>query len=344
MASSSDSHRSGYPFVILASEAMISVIIPVFNVVEFLPACLDSVIAQTFRDFELLLVDDGSTDGSGDICDDYACRDPRVSVLHQTNSGPSAARNAALDVAKGDYVAFIDSDDEIHPRYLDILYRYIVQDDADIAQVPYQILDAQVRSSQRSRRQTMPLSEHPKVVTLTGEEALMEMLYQRGTADSSPCKLFRRSLFDALRFPEDYRVYEDLYLMAQLYSHVRKMVWIDLPMYFYFKQPSGTLCSLSTQRRDAFEVLEKLEAEYLASGQRSRYRAVRERRLSVAFNILRLLSNLPHTDQNIVMAHLCWRHIIALRSESIRDSQARFKNRVVALASYLLPRPKFGND
>jgi len=95
---------------------VISVIIPVYNVAAYLPACLDSVLAQSYRDFELLLVDDGSTDGSADVCDDYACRDARVSVIHQINRGPSAARNAALEVAQGDYVAFIDSDDVIHSR------------------------------------------------------------------------------------------------------------------------------------------------------------------------------------------------------------------------------------
>lgn len=315
---------------------VISVIIPVYNVAAYLPACLDSVLAQSYHDFELLLVDDGSTDGSTDLCDDYACRDARVTVIHQINRGPSAARNAALEVAQGDYIAFVDSDDVIHSRYLEVLLQYLEQYNADVVQAPYHIVDAKLRPTFTSERLSQPLPAAPKVRTLTADDALMEMLYQRGTADSSPCKLFRRTLFDGLRFPVIYRVYEDLYLMAQLYPLIHQMVWIDLPMYFYFKQSSGTLCSLSTKRQDAFWVLKALEAQYSDDHQPALIRAVRERRLSVAFNVLRLLSNQPHTDANKAMAHHCWQHIKELRSESIHDPNARFKNRLVALASYLI--------
>lgn len=127
-------------------ESIVSVIVPVYNVASYLPACIDSVLAQTFADFELLLVDDGSTDGSGDICDDYACRDVRVTVLHQPNAGPAAARNAALDVAQGEYVAFVDSDDVIHRQYLEVLYRCIsTSADVDIVQSPYKIVSSTQR-------------------------------------------------------------------------------------------------------------------------------------------------------------------------------------------------------
>lgn len=164
------------------------------------------------------------------------------------------------------------------------------------------------------------------------------MLYQCGTADSSPCKLFRRRLFDGLRFPVVFRVYEDLYLLAQLYPRICKMIWVNEPLYFYFKSASGTLNSLSTQRRDAFDVLETLEAQFLVTGHPQWARAARERRLSVAFNILRLLSSQEHTDANKTMAHLCWQQIKKLRAESIRDPKARFKNRAVAALSYLIYR------
>lgn len=317
---------------------MISVIIPVYNVAPYLAACIDSVLAQSYADIELLLVDDGSKDGSGDICDDYACRDARVTVLHQANGGPSAARNAALDIARGEQIAFIDSDDVVHRRYLEVLLEQMTQSGADIVQAPYQIVSNESRSSFNADRLSQPLKQNFKRQELSSEDALLSMLYQRGMADSSPCKLFRRELFEGLRFPVCFRVYEDLYLLAQLYPRIQKMVWIDVPMYFYFKQPQGTLCSLSTSRKDAFEVLETLEAQYLVSGQPRQARAARERRLSVAFNILRLLSGMPHTDAHVAMAHLCWRHIKMLRKESLRDRNARLKNRLTALVSYLIWR------
>ena len=317
---------------------MISVIIPVYNVAAHLPACLDSVLAQTHRDIEVLVIDDGSTDGSGDLCDDYACRDARITVLHQANGGPSAARNEGLAAARGEYIAFIDSDDVVHSRYLEVLLAAIVEHDADIAQSPYQIVPEAQRSAYGRDRLIRPLPERYPTQMLTSSQAMISMLYQQGMADSSPCKLFRASLFDGQRFPLVYRVYEDLYAMAQVYPRIRRMAWVDVPMYFYFKNDSGTLNSLSVRRNDAFEVLEAIEAQFMVTGQPAYVRATRERRLSVAFNILRLLSRQPHTDANKVMAYCCWQHIKALRSESIHDPNARIKNRLAALLSYLLMR------
>jgi len=317
---------------------MISVIVPIYNVAAYLPACLDSILAQSYTDIELLLVDDGSTDGSADLCDDYACRDARVSVIHQDNQGPSFARNAALAVAQGEFVAFIDSDDVVHRQYLEVLYQTLQQTQADIVQAPYQIVPNNSRAEYDEQRLSRPLPQHFSQKTFTGEEALLAMLYQQGTLDSSPCKLFRRSALGDWRFPSCFRVYEDLYFMALVYPTIHKAVWIDVPMYFYFKQDSGTLNSLSIQRNDAFEVLSSLEQQFLVQGKKAWGRAVRERRLSVSFNILRILSRQSHTDANKAMAHRCWTHICKLRRESIGDSKARLKNRLVAALSYLVKR------
>ena len=317
---------------------MISVIIPVYNAAAYLSACLDSVLAQTYRDIEVIVVDDGSTDGSGDICDDYACRDARVTVFHQPNGGPSAARNKGLETAGGEYISFIDCDDVVHERYLEVLAGEMVRHQADIVQSPYQIIPESKRSDYCHARLQQPLPGSYPTKALTSNEAMLSMLYQQDMADSSPCKLFRRFLFEGLRFPVVYRVYEDLYAMAQVYPRIQCMVWVDVPMYFYFKQDSGTLNSLSIRRNDAFEVLETLEAQFMVTGQPEYVRAARERRLSVAFNILRLLSRQPHTDANKAMAHRCWQHIKTLRSESIHDTHARLKNRLTSLFSYLLVR------
>ncbi len=317
---------------------MISVIIPVYNAAAYLSACLDSVLAQTYRDIEVIVVDDGSTDGSGDVCDDYACRDARVTVFHQPNGGPSAARNKGLELAGGEYIAFIDCDDVVHTRYLEVLADAMDRQHADIVQSPYQLIPETKRSDYGPDRLRQSLPDSYPTRVLTSDEAMLSMLYQQGTADSSPCKLFRRTLFEGLRFPIVYRVYEDLYLMAQVYPRIQRMVWVDVPMYFYFKQDSGTLNSLSIRRNDAFEVLETLEAQFMVTGHPEYVRAARERRLSVAFNILRLLSRQPHTDANKAMAYRCWKHIKALRPESIRDSRARLKNRLTSLFSYLLMR------
>lgn len=316
---------------------MISVIIPVYNAAPHLAACLDSVLAQTYADIELLLVDDGSTDGSLEVCNDYACKDARVTVIHQENQGASTARNRALAEARGEYVAFIDADDVVHASYLQSLLQAIQLTDSDIAQSPYKIIDESRRWEYTPSRLSAPFRTEVGKVLASGEEAILDMMYQRPlSANSSPCKLFRASLFQTCRFPEQYRVYEDLFLMVQLYSSAKRMVCLKEPLYYYFKSNSGTLNSLSIRRQDAFDVLQTIEVRFLVQGKKTLVRATRERRLSVAFNILKLLSRLPHTDQNKAMAYRCWQHIKALRNESIHDPHTRVKNRLASAFSYLL--------
>lgn len=112
---------------------MISVIVPIYNVEKFLEACVESILNSTYTDFELILVDDGSTDRSGIICDDYQNRDPRVKVIHQPNTGVSAARNAGLKESRGDYISFVDSDDLVHPDTLSLLLNAITGGDYDMS-------------------------------------------------------------------------------------------------------------------------------------------------------------------------------------------------------------------
>ena len=108
-------------------------IVPVYNVEKYLPQCIDSILAQTYTDFELIIVDDGSTDRSGQICDEYKDKDSRVYVVHQENRGVSAARNAGIDMAKGEYIAFVDSDDVIHNQMLELLFFALTKYSVDIS-------------------------------------------------------------------------------------------------------------------------------------------------------------------------------------------------------------------
>lgn len=112
---------------------LISIIVPVYNVEPYLEQCIDSILNQSFRDFELILVDDGSPDRCGEICDRYAAADDRIRVIHQKNGGVSAARNAGMEVSKGKYIVFVDSDDMVHPLYLEHLYKAIQKHNADIS-------------------------------------------------------------------------------------------------------------------------------------------------------------------------------------------------------------------
>lgn len=131
------------------STPTLSVIVPVYNVADYLPACLDSILGQTFTDFELLLIDDGSTDRSGAICDDYARRDARIRAVHRVNAGVSAARNAGLDMARGEFITFVDSDDALGtPDTLAENLRLLTADpETDIVQFPAQTGDKPINAN-----------------------------------------------------------------------------------------------------------------------------------------------------------------------------------------------------
>ena len=125
------------------NQPLISVIVPVYNVGEFLVPCLDSLLAQTYQNLEILLIDDGSTDASGARCDEYAARDPRFKAIHKENGGVSSARNLGLDIAKGQYIAFVDSDDRVKPDYIEVLYQSIVEMKADIVFCDTEVVDVE---------------------------------------------------------------------------------------------------------------------------------------------------------------------------------------------------------
>lgn len=318
---------------------MISIIVPVYNAMPHLTACVQSLVAQTCRDWELLLVDDGSTDGSHAECDRWAQQDARIRVIHQDNAGPSAARNAGLDVARGEQVAFVDADDVVHCRYLEVLLDAMQQYDADVVQAPYKIVPASRRSDFTAERLARPLPSAHAVVR-TGEQALLDMLYQRGRIDSSPCKLFRRRLPSWPCFPSDVRVYEDLLFVADVLTQTRRTVWLNVPMYFYFKQASGTLVSTSTRQPDGLLALERLEGRFLSMQRQEWVLAVRHRCFSLACHTLRLLRGMRHDTghraEHDVMARLCWQQVERLRRQVFFNPQSRFKNRLVAAFPCLL--------
>ena len=173
----------------------ISVIVPVYKVERFLPACIDSLLAQTFADFELILVDDGSPDGCPVLCDAAAEKDNRVRVLHKPNGGVSTARNAGLDMARGKWIAFVDSDDSVQPDYLEKMYTAARAVGADIALCGGQCVDEEGRVIGPGE---------PRITdeVMDREEALRRLVTPE---DQVPWnKLYRRELCDGLRYPESF--------------------------------------------------------------------------------------------------------------------------------------------
>ena len=205
--------------------AKVSIVIPVYNVERYLRPCVDSVLSQTLRDIEVLLVDDGSTDGSPAICDRYAAEDVRVRVIHKANGGLSDARNAGLDAASGDLVGFVDSDDWVDPRMFELLARAIQDEGADIA-----VCNFTYARNDPSRCE--PADSVPHDELLTRRQAMRLLLHDQLIQSYVWNKLYRRELWDGVRFPMG-RAFEDILTTWQVFDraeHVWATPWAG---YFY---------------------------------------------------------------------------------------------------------------
>ena len=228
----------------------ISVIVPVYNVEEYLARCIDSILAQSFTDFELILVDDGSTDSSGVICDEYAEGDSRVHVIHQVNKGQAAARNCALDLARGEYVSFIDSDDYVHPEMLCFLTGLAETTNADICIYKY------LEGKDSSYKWEKPCNDF---IVAKGSDFLRKCILN----DVNRCwilcdKLFKRKCFNSIRLPEG-RIHEDNATVYKLLYDAEKVVINDSILYYYYENPNSTMNeSYSLKRLDWLLVLEEM--------------------------------------------------------------------------------------
>lgn len=220
-------------------EQLISVIVPVYRVEDYLHRCVDSILRQTYSCIEVILVDDGSPDKCGAICDEYAAGDVRVIVLHQPNRGLSAARNAGLAVAKGDLVAFVDSDDWVHPSLLSELLRLMDKHDADIAACRF------LRTTQED---PVVAELPPEVKVYSSAEALRHLLGPLfGDLVVAPAKLYRRALFDGIRYPEG-RFHEDAFVAHNMIWTARTIVLTSARLYYYWQREGSITASRDARR------------------------------------------------------------------------------------------------
>lgn len=216
----------------------ISIIVPVYNVEQYIHKCIDSILIQTFTDFELILVDDSSKDTSGEICDEYVKKDSRVIVIHKENGGLSSARNAGINIAKGDYFGFVDSDDWININMYEFLYKGIIDYKADIALCRL----LHLTGSNQSYYNNDKISEQEKI--MDGDRLLKYLLLFK--IDSSSCtKLFKSSIFSTVRFHEG-RNNEDFKLLYEVLSNVSRGIYINEVAYNYINRNNSITNSISS--------------------------------------------------------------------------------------------------
>lgn len=215
----------------------ISIIVPVYKVEEYLARCVDSILAQTYTDLEIILVDDGSPDNSGEICDAYAEKDDRIKVIHKANGGLSDARNTGIDQATGSYLTFLDSDDWVHESYIAYLYDLLKDNDAEISLCNFL----------KTTQEEVPLEPSQGRETVLSSDAVLERYIDLGDAFHPQLvmacgKLFKAELFDTIRFPVG-RLHEDEFTTYKLFHYAKKSVLSMRSLYYYWQREDSIMGS-----------------------------------------------------------------------------------------------------
>ena len=213
---------------------LISIITPVYNSEKFLKKCIDSILNQTYSNFELILVDDGSADKSPQICDEYARKDSRIVVIHQKNQGQAVARNKALDICNGDYISFIDSDDYVHPQMLEVLMNTMQNSNAEIVVCDYvQGYDTNFNWNDNDIVDDFTLFDGKTFLynCIIGKTGKHWVLWD---------KLYKKKCFDDIRLPEG-RIYEDNATVYKLIYMANKVSYSNDVLYYYFTNPESTV-------------------------------------------------------------------------------------------------------
>lgn len=231
-------------------EKLISVIVPIYKVEDYLEKCIDSIRNQTYQNLEIILVDDGSPDKCPQMCDDFAKEDSRIKVIHRKNGGLSAARNSGLEIATGEYIGFVDSDDYIHSKMYETLLAHLEESNAELAV-------CRVQDVFEIGEEAL-LTGGEKVETMTNVEALKSIYGDWGTDMKVAWnKLYRREIFNELRYNEG-KVHEDEFMIHKVLYCIKKVVTTSYKMYYYQRGSASIMRvkKYSLQRLQGLEALE----------------------------------------------------------------------------------------
>lgn len=300
---------------------MISVIVPIYNVELWLPKCIDSLLSQTYKNIEIILSEDGSPDGCALICDKYAKKDSRINVLHKKNGGLSDARNAAIDIAKGEYITFVDSDDFVTPDYIEVLYNLCLKYNCKISVADWYIFPID----------TIPIipQRKTKEFFFNKKEALEEMFYQKHYDVSACVKLYHRSLFENIRYPKG-SLFEDLQTTFKLIlASETGVAYSNRQIYYYMFRPGSIEgASFSEKKMDSaiqvFKVMNSYadELDFVS-------KALQCKLTAFSFH---LLLKMP---ENYKKGDLLYRYIRKVRWSVLFNHNARLKNRLACAVSFL---------
>lgn len=299
---------------------LVSVVVPVYNVEKYLEHCVESIVKQTYLNIEVILVDDGSTDSSGKLCDSLANRDARIKVIHKSNGGLSDARNRAIDEARGEYLYFVDSDDYIPLDSIEYLLKKLKDSDSDIA------IGGMLTTSKLDES---VIKKETYTLFLNNKEAVKELFYGSYYTTSASAKLYKASLFNGIRYPYG-KLNEDLFTTYKLLNRAEKVACSDKTVYYYYHRPGSIMNSAFNERKlDVVRALDQIEKDIDLDGYEAKS-AFGALNLSLSST---LLAEKP--DRNYVDEYGIWKRITGNRVAVLRDSRVNKTIKSYALLSFL---------
>ena len=288
----------------------VSIIVPAYNAAPYIGECLASIAAQTWRDFEVLVVDDGSTDGTADVAGKFCSHDPRFTLIRASHGGVSAARNLGIERARGEWIGFADADDCLHPHALESLLETARGSGADVAV-----------GVMESGSEFKPLDTRSKASPIIWDytEAMRASLYQTHILNSPCGMLMRRTLLGQRRFREGIR-YEDLDAYYRFYEGAHRIAWLPETVYFYRRNGESFINTWNPARLDVLDVTDRL-LDYMRERHPELVRAAEDRRFSAHFNMLLLM--LRHGSSDTESLDRCRRVIRRYRARTLTDPRVR---------------------
>ena len=302
----------------------ISIIIPVYNTEKYIDKCLESCLNQTFDDYEIILIDDGSKDSSPVKCDEWAGKSEKVKVYHFENAGAATARNRGIEKSQGEYICFVDSDDQVSLDYLEYLYMLCVNSNADISVCGY--IDVYHGDTAQETGESAD-----KPIVFSGTEAMENLLYQRYFISAPWGAISKRKIWDNVRFPDGRRV-EDVATIYKEFAQAGKVVYGFRKLYYRYLLPDSTIYTTYTEKnreylchcRDIVKWLRENQPKYEKSGY--------HRLFSACFQIL---SETDKSRDNEVFLREVYNEIKKTRKTVLWDNKARIRNRGAAFLSYI---------
>lgn len=224
---------------------LVSIVIPVYNVEPYIDRCMRSVLSQSYSNLEIIMIDDGSTDKSGTICDEYASKDERIRVVHQENKGLSAARNIGTKASIGQYICFVDSDDELDIHYVEVLHDAIVTYDVPLAICSYDTRDVEGQSEKFQFPDKETVTAEKMMFSIMADEYIHNYVNRKESSVTAWTRMYSRELAQRVLFPEG-KVYEDMATHIQFVTDAGKIAVVKETLYYYYKNRKGSIVDTIT--------------------------------------------------------------------------------------------------